>query len=81
MTTESKLSPGGWKVESQSSGYQRASNGTVVKGTNVHFTTSAGVVSTVFVPDATFIPGKIRTMISNKVVMLDAVSSMSTPGK
>lgn len=81
MTTTSDMSaPGGWQVGSQTEGYQRNAQGQVVHGVTVHFALSTGTASSVFVPDATYGPVRVRAMIAAKAKLIQSVGGLSTAG-
>lgn len=71
---------GGWRVTNQIDETRPNTSGQYVKGTTVHFVTSNGVSSSVWVPAASFTAAYIKTLISAKVKMLDTVSTLATTG-
>ena len=73
------VNPGGWQTGTQVVGYQRLANGSTVKGVTVHFQTAFGVASTLFVPDSTYTPAKVKQLIKAKVAIIDSIQQ-GTPG-
>ncbi len=69
--------PSGWSVTGQTPAKQPTTAGTFESGVNVSFITGKGVVGTIFVPETVYTPDNVRTLIAQKVAVLDAVSSLS----
>lgn len=67
------IKPGGWKVGTQVTGFVRTGGGQVVEGVTVHFVTSTGTASQVFVPNATYQPSTVVRLIAAKVKYIETI--------
>lgn len=66
-----------WTVTSQREDFQPGPNGQLVQGVVVSFTTAAGVQGSVFVPNAEYVPDRVRAYIAARAAAMDAVSRLT----
>jgi hypothetical protein len=77
MADNTTPAPSGWRVTGQTPAKQPTTAGTFENGINVTFITGKGVVGTIFVPETVYNPDNVRTLIAQKVAVLDAVSDLN----
>lgn len=77
-SSASESKPPAWKVISQTEQQGRNPQGNFVPGHLVGYQLASGQVGTVFVPDSTYTPDKVKEAINGAAVNVDAVATLTS---
>lgn len=76
-TPTPSTTPATWRVTGQTEDTQLTADGRVLAGVKVLFRTSAGVDSSVFVPNDQYNAAAVRAAVAARAAAIDSVSGLS----